>query len=91
MLTCRIASSAEGARLGEIVQTVTSPSGRYRAEIILRPGGGFQIEVSRWTEEWVPGYGKVYEGWMSVNQGITLTDNVERAAVLAAEKLQHFE
>ena len=54
--------------MGEVVRTIASPSGLYRAEVIERPGGVFQVEVSRWTEEWVPGYGKVHEGWVPVRR-----------------------
>jgi hypothetical protein len=84
-------SAAEGDQMGEVVKTITSPSGLYRAEVIERPGGGFQVEVSRWAEEWVPGHGKVHEGWVPARQGLTLTDTVERAESLAAEKLRVWE
>ena len=71
----------------EVVRIVTSANGLYRAEVVQRSTGGFQVEVSRWVEEWVPGFGKIDEGWMPVHQGLTLTDTVERAEALAAESL----
>ena len=77
--------------MGEVVRTITSLSGLYRAEVVQRPAGGFRVEVSRWAEEWVPGVGKVHEGWVPVRQGVTLTDSVERAESLAAENLQVWE
>lgn len=77
--------------MGEVVRTITLPNGKYRAEVIQRPRGGFQVEVLRWHEEWVPDYGKVDEGWVPVGKGLTLTDTIERAETLAAEKLREFE
>jgi hypothetical protein len=71
----------------EVVQTIASESGRYRAEIVRRPTGGYQVDILRWTEEWVERV-KVAEFWEPVGQGVTLTDTVERAGQLAAEKLR---
>ena len=71
----------------EIVRTIMSMSGFHRAEIVRLPSSGFRIEVSRWTEEWVEGYGKVAEFWEQLHDGATFTDTVERAETLAAEKL----
>jgi hypothetical protein len=75
----------------DIVQTIPSATGQYRADIIRRSTGSFQIEVLRWTEEWVPGHGKVGEFWEPVHQGVTLTDSLEHAVILARQKLLVWE
>jgi hypothetical protein len=75
----------------EVMRTFNSPSGLYRAEVIRRPTGGFQVEVSRWTVESVPGHGTVHEGWTPIRDGLTLADSIERAAILAAEALLAFD
>jgi hypothetical protein len=74
--------------MSELVQTILSESGRYKAEIERRPGGSFQVTVYRWTEEWVPGYGKVGEFWERVSDMVTLADTPERAEELAREDLR---
>ncbi|HEX8913321.1 MAG TPA: hypothetical protein VF796_13250 [Humisphaera sp.] len=66
---------------------IPSACGLYRAEIVRRRDGAFQVDVSRWTEEWVPEYGKVDEFWAPVRDGLTLTDTLERARERAIEKL----
>lgn len=76
---------------GEVVRTVTSPSGRYRGQVVRHPRGGFRVEVLRWTEEWVEGHGKVAEFWEPVSTGVTFTDTVERGEQLAREKLAIWE
>jgi hypothetical protein len=76
---------------GEVIATLTSRDGRYRAEVLKRPVGGFQVLVSRWTEEWVPDYGKVGEFWASVGRGATFTDTSERAEELAREHFLMWE
>lgn len=77
--------------MGELVQTIVSSNGLYRAHILQRSSGGYQIELFRWQEEWVPEFGKIDEGWIPVRCGLTLTDTIERAEELAREALQRFE
>jgi hypothetical protein len=72
----------------DVVQTIPSACGLFRAEILRRESGGFQVMMFRWTEEVVPGYGKVAEFWEQADRSATLTDTQERAAQLAIEKLR---
>ena len=72
-------------------RTIPSPDGRFRAEITRRPAGGFQVTVYRWTEEHVPGYGKVAEFWERVHGHLTVTDTLENAETLAEEALRAAE
>jgi hypothetical protein len=74
----------------EVVKCIYSTDGRHRAEIVRRPSGGFQVDVFRWNEEWVEGYGKVAEFWEQANRGVTLTDTLEHAEELAVEKLVNY-
>jgi len=73
---------------GEIVRTIPSPSGRFRACVIRTTVGALRVEVERWTEEWVPGYGKVAEFWELATVGTTYADTIERAEELAHEALR---
>jgi hypothetical protein len=73
--------------MAESVITIPSACGLYRAEIVRRRDGAFQVDILRWTEEWVPDYGKVDEFWEPMGEGLTLTDTLERARDRAAEKL----
>ncbi|MBA4066229.1 MAG: hypothetical protein C0501_21440 [Isosphaera sp.] len=57
-------------------------------EISRRHGGGFQLDVLRWTEEWVPGFGKVGEFREPASRTATFTDTLERAEELAEEKFR---
>jgi hypothetical protein len=70
--------------------TVVSDCGRFKVEIERRSGGSSQVTAYKWTEEWIPGYGKVAEFWESVSQSVTITDTLVRADQLAREKLQLF-
>lgn len=69
----------------DVEKTIASVCGRYRANIIRRPGGGFRMTVCRWTEEMVPGRGKVAEFWEPLSEMVTLADTMEIAETLAAE------
>ena len=51
---------------------------------------GFQMTVFRWTEEWVPGYGKVAEFWERVSRSATMADTQAHAEVLAGEEFRSF-
>ena len=74
--------------MAEVVRTIASACGRYRALVLRIDGGPFRVEVERWLEEWAPGYGKVGEGWSRLTQGVTYADTPERAAELAEEELR---
>lgn len=76
---------------GDVVSTLDSPSGRYRAEIVRHSTGSFCVEVLRFTEERDEDGGKIAEFWTPVNRGITCADTIERAESLAREKLAVWE
>jgi hypothetical protein len=73
--------------MSEPVKTIASCCGQYRAEILPR-NGAFQVIVFHWTEEWVPGHGKVAEFWERISQFATLADTLERAEELVAEEFR---
>jgi hypothetical protein len=75
----------------EPVRTITAATGQHRVEIIPLPAGGFRLQTYCWTEEWVPGYGKVDEYWAPVHEGLTCADTLERAEELAVETLRIHE
>ena len=77
--------------MAEVVHSLTSADGRLRVEVVQRPTGGYQLAYSRFRQENVPEYGWVWEGWVSVPDRVTLTDTLERGAVLAAEELAVWE
>ena len=70
--------------------TIVSDCGRFKVEIERRSGGSLQVTAYKWTEEWVPGYGKVAGFWEPVPQSVTITDTLELAEQLAHEKLRLF-
>src|SRR5262245_197319 len=89
----RICSEAytSARNMRELVRTIYSASGQYRAEIVRRAANALQVEGFHWNEEWVEGYGKVAEFWAPVDGLATFTDCLERADALAQEKLRFFE
>jgi hypothetical protein len=76
--------------VAELEKRLLSACGRYAVNIDRRLGGGFQLDVFRWTEEWVPGFGKVGEFWELASRTVTVTDTLERAEALAEEKFHLF-
>lgn len=74
--------------MAEVVHTIASECGRFRALVLRFDSGIFRVEVERWREEWVPGFGKVGEGWARQSEGATYGDSLERAAELAEEGLR---
>lgn len=74
----------------ETVKTVASACSEYCAEIVPHPGGGFQVTLFRWREEWVPGCGTVGEGWARLSRPVVLADTMERAAELAQEEFRSY-
>ena len=72
-------------------KTIASPSGRYKVEIERRPEGTLQVTSYKWVEEWVEGHGKVAEFWVPFDATATFTDTLERAELLASEKLRWLE
>jgi hypothetical protein len=73
--------------LRDVVESMTTPSGHFKAEIVRRPDGHLQVFLLRWIEEIVPGYGKVAEFWEDQNRTASLTDDLEIARSMAAELL----
>lgn len=74
--------------MADVVQTLTSPDGRHRALVVRHVDGVFRVEVERWTEEWVPGYGKLGEFWSQITRSATFADTANRAAELAGDELR---
>jgi hypothetical protein len=74
--------------VAEVVRTIASECGQYRALVLRFDNGLFRVEIERWREEWVPGYGKVDEGWSRITEGATYGDTLERATELAEEELR---
>ncbi len=72
----------------ELEATIVSECGRYMAEIKRLAVSAFQISMYKWTEENVPGIGKVAEFWESVGRMATFTDTIERAENLARDELR---
>lgn len=70
-----------------VFETIASPSGLFKAEIVRRPDGHFQVFLLRWIEEIVPGHGKVAEFWEDQNTTASLTDDLGIARSLAREFL----
>jgi len=70
-----------------VVETILSPSGRYKVEIVRRPDGPFQVFLLRWIEEIVPGHGKVAEFWEDQNPMASLTDDLQTARSMGTEFL----
>lgn len=70
-----------------LVENIPSATGRYRVETRRRPDGLLQVHLLRWTEEVVPGHGKVAEFWEQVPTAASITDDLSRAVELAKELL----
>jgi hypothetical protein len=71
----------------DIVETIASPSGRYKVEIARRGDGQLQVFLMRWIEEIVPGHGKVAEFWEDQNRMASITDDIEIARSIGFEFL----
>jgi hypothetical protein len=71
--------------------TIMSDCGRFKVQIERRSAGSLQVTAYKWTEEWVPGYGKVAEFWERLPQSASITDTLERAEQLAQEQLRLFK
>ena len=69
----------------KLEKTIVSEYGRFKADIERRPGGSLQVTIYKWTEEWVPDYGKVGEFWAPLPKRFTITDTIENAERLASE------
>lgn len=77
--------------VADVIHSLTSATGRLRIDVRRRPTGGYQLTYSRHVQEHVPGHGFVWEGWVTVPKGVTLTDTPERATALAAEAMALWE
>jgi hypothetical protein len=74
--------------MAEPEKVIPSTCGEYQARIEQRSGGGLQVTVFRWTEERVPGYGKIGEFWERVSRPVMIADTVERVDELAEEEFR---
>lgn len=83
-------ASNAGQAMKKLEATIFSDCGLFKAEIERRPGGSLQVTAYKWTEEIVPGYGKVAEFWERVPQSVSITDTLANAEILAREKLRPF-
>ena len=71
----------------DVVETIPSPSGAYKVEIVRRTDGCLQVFLLRWIEEIVPDHGKVAEFWEDQNRLASLTDDLDIARSLGREFL----
>jgi len=70
-----------------VIETIASPSGRYKVEIVRREDKHLQVFCMRWIEEIVPDHGKVAEFWEDQNRTASITDDIERARSIGIEYL----
>lgn len=74
--------------MADVVYSMHSESGEYRAEVIRHSDHVFRVELYRMKSDYVPGYGNVEAYWSRVTVGATYGDSLERATQLAAEELR---
>jgi hypothetical protein len=72
----------------EVILTLQSDNGRHRAQVVKISDTAFRVEVERLMEAFDAGGFKRGEFWSSLNAWTSYTDNMERAAELAAENLR---
>ena len=72
------------------MKEIFTPSREYKANIILRNDGNYQIKIYKWTHEIVPGVGEVCEPfWSEVRHELRLTDTEDSAQNIAHEELRN--
>ena len=77
--------------MAEVLTTIQSDSGRYRARIVKISETAFRVEVDRLIEAFDAGGFKRGDFWSPFNDWKSYTDSVKRAAEIAAENLRNAE
>ena len=74
-----------------LVRTIDGDDGKHRAEIFDRDDGTFEVEIVRWHQEFVEGYGRVGDPfWLPVSKGKSICASLELAKARAVELLDGF-
>lgn len=71
-----------------ILKEVLSADSEYKAEIRRRADGLLEVEIYRWTHEYVPDYDEVCGPFWEPISGPSLTDEFETAQQIAAGELK---
>ena len=75
--------------MGEVLLTLPSAAGHHRALVIKISNRVYRVEVEKLIEAFDAGGVGPGEFWFPLNDWLSLTDSLERAAELAAESLRN--
>jgi hypothetical protein len=77
--------------VGEVILTIQSDSGRHRAQIVKLSDKAFRIDIERFFEGTDAGGVNRGNFWSPLNDWISYTDTLDRAAEIAVENLHNAE
>ena len=73
--------------MNNVVASLKSRCGRFKADIERRSSGAFEVIAYRWVEDWDPVRAILEQYWTEVPGTSSMTDTLDRAEQLAREKL----
>jgi hypothetical protein len=65
----------------DIIKEIIEPGNQYKAQIIKRNNGLFNIEIFKWDEEW--------KCWSQTTRNVSLIDTEGHAISVALEELRN--
>ncbi|MEK3720576.1 hypothetical protein [Paenibacillus sp. FSL H8-0034] len=71
-----------------IIKEIVTPSSKYKAEVVMRKEGLFEVLTYKWYEEYVEPYGLIADGWEAATKMKILVDTELKATQLVIEELQ---
>lgn len=71
----------------QVVESIESPSGAWKVEIVRRGDGLLQVHLLRWTEEDVPDHGTIAGFWADQRTAASIVDTLETARAIGRELL----
>jgi hypothetical protein len=75
------------ALMSNIIKEIITPSSKYKAEVVQRHDGLFEVMTYKWYEDYVEPYGLIADGWEIATKRKILVDTELNATKLAIEEL----
>lgn len=75
--------------MSNVIKEILTPSKRYKAEIVQREDGSFEVVLYQWFEDYVEPYGLIADGWESASRMKILVDSEYNAMKIAIQELRN--
>jgi hypothetical protein len=73
--------------MSDVIKEIHTPSKAFKAEVVIRHDGLFEVMTYKWYEDYVEPYGLIADGWEIATNRKILVDTEVNATKIAIEEL----